>query len=235
MFIAHRSPGEKARWEISSEASWSMLHSLRTVHDGVVVGITTVLVDRPRLSARTVFPEIRNDIRQPRPIVLDPDLRIADLEETLLLKNPIVVCCDGDTSTLQSRRRRVMDKLRRECQGGEVITCKRDAVSGKCDIIDALQQLQTRCHIRSVLVEGGAGIIQAFLEAQCAVPDRTEPVPLVDQVIVTVKPWYLGGYRVMKKQLPSKTPLVLQRPWIAQGSDDFIVYGQTAPIDGGQQ
>lgn len=209
-----------------------MLHSLRTVNDGVVVGINTVLVDRPRLSARTVFPEIRNDVRQPRPIVLDPDLRIADSEETLLLKNPIVVCCDGDTGTMQSRRRRVMDKLRRECQGGEVITCKRDALSGKCDVIDVLRQLRGRCHIRSVLVEGGAGIIQAFLEAQYAAPDRSDPVPLVDQVIVTVKPWYLGGYRVMKRQLPSKTPLVLHRTWIAQGGDDFFLYGQTAPGDG---
>lgn len=51
----------------------------------------------------------------------------------------------------------------------------------RCDLTDCFKSLKSR-GINSVLVEGGAHIIQSILESD-----------LADQVVVTVRPCFLGG------------------------------------------
>ena len=61
-------PGESLA--LSSETGMQMTHQLRSLHDGILVGIGTVLADDPRLTVREWT---GND---PQPIVLDSQLRI---------------------------------------------------------------------------------------------------------------------------------------------------------------
>ncbi|HLB48279.1 MAG TPA: RibD family protein, partial [Anaerolineales bacterium] len=71
-------PGQ--RLELSGPESTRMTHELRTQHDGILVGIGTVLADDPRLTVRHAVG------RNPQPIVLDSRLRIP--LTAALLKHP---------------------------------------------------------------------------------------------------------------------------------------------------
>ena len=64
-----------------------------------------------------------------------------------------------------------------------------------------------------MLVEGGANIIQSVLESN-----------LADQVVVTIRPSFLGGYRSLTRELPQ--PLNLLHPAAASVGGDIVVYGQ---------
>ncbi|KAJ1957451.1 2,5-diamino-6-(ribosylamino)-4(3H)-pyrimidinone 5'-phosphate reductase, partial [Dipsacomyces acuminosporus] len=67
-------PGEQLL--LSGARSMEMTHCLRTMHDGIMVGIGTVLCDNPRLSARLVPKDEQEAVANPQPIVLDTHLRI---------------------------------------------------------------------------------------------------------------------------------------------------------------
>ena len=47
-----------------------MTHYIRSKHDGIMVGIGTVLADDPKLNCR--FEAENGNISTPRPIILDP-------------------------------------------------------------------------------------------------------------------------------------------------------------------
>ena len=63
------------------------------------------------------------------------------------------------------------------------------------------------------MVEGGARIIQSVLEKE-----------LVDQVVVTIRPCYLGGYRAMSHELIQ--PVSLVETAAASVGGDIIIYGK---------
>lgn len=60
---------------ISGQESMAMTHRLRTLHDGIMVGIGTALIDDPQLNARYISSTI--DARQPQPIIIDPYLKLS--------------------------------------------------------------------------------------------------------------------------------------------------------------
>jgi riboflavin biosynthesis pyrimidine reductase len=78
---------------------------------------------------------------------------------------------------------------------------------------DACRKLKSVHNIQSILVEGGAQIIQSVLENQ-----------LCHQVIITLKSIYFGGYRSMVRQLPS--PLYLRSVTVAPVDFDFVLRGE---------
>ena len=59
----------------------------------------------------------------------------------------------------------------------------------RCDLLDSFKKLKALGY-NSILVEGGASIIQSVIDAR-----------LCDQVVVTIRPCFLGGFRSMTKQL----------------------------------
>ena len=76
--------GEKGEpLAISCQESLVYTHALRACHDGILVGINTILSDDPALSTRLVEGE------NPRPIVLDSHLRIPHTACVLDLSSPV--------------------------------------------------------------------------------------------------------------------------------------------------
>lgn len=59
---------------ISGRESLAMTHRLRTLHQGIMVGIGTALVDDPQLNARYVSSALT--LEQPQPIIIDPFLKL---------------------------------------------------------------------------------------------------------------------------------------------------------------
>jgi diaminohydroxyphosphoribosylaminopyrimidine deaminase/5-amino-6-(5-phosphoribosylamino)uracil reductase len=138
-----------ARWVTGPEAR-ALVHRLRDRSDAVLVGAGTALADDPRLTAR--LPRGRG--RDPLRVVLDSHL---SLPHTLRLfrqrsaSPTLVAYASGRPPGALS--------------GVEFLRCR--GRGGRVDLRDLLRQLARR-NVTSLLVEGGAEVNRAFLEAGLA-------------------------------------------------------------------
>jgi len=181
---------------LSGAGSKCLTHQLRSLHDGLLVGIETVLSDDPQLTVREWSG------KNPQPIVLDTSLRMP--KSSRLCQHPDKQCWILTTRSHSDA----------EYSGAEIISLK-DTGTESVPLDSALQRLAER-GIRSLMVEGGATVISAFLRAR-----------LVDVVVLTVAPVLLGGYRAINDlgsssldELPCIDPLYTERL-----GNDLIVWG----------
>lgn len=182
---------------LSSARSTQLTHHLRSLHDGILVGIGTVLADDPQLTVR----EWQGP--DPQPIVLDAHLRMP--ANARLCQRTDKTCW-------------ILTSAAGEGPGAcnlNVIRLPGNAQGQVC-LHRALQELKQR-GIGSLMVEGGAHVITAFLKQK-----------LVDAIIVTVAPKLVGGYKALgdlaagnRHELPGIQPLFTQRL-----DDDLIMWGR---------
>ena len=90
----------------------------------------------------------------------------------------------------------------------------------RADLMDVFRKLKALCHINSILVEGGAEIIQSVLQYN-----------LCHQVIVTLNIAYYGGYRALTGQLPRQVRLGQVR--VVTVENNVIIYGTINRDDSG--
>ena len=152
---------------ISCPDSMRMTHQLRTRHDGILVGIGTVLADNPSLTARI---GLDKNCKQPRPIILDSRLRLP--ADSRLLAHPLRPIIATTDPINPSQKNRI---------SSDIMTLPATA-KGEVALEPLLNQLGKR-GIRSVMVEGGGRIITSFLNAQIA-----------NRAIITIAPVFVGGY-----------------------------------------
>ncbi|MEY3660546.1 MAG: hypothetical protein RLZZ169_1371 [Pseudomonadota bacterium] len=151
--------------QLSGSAALQVTHQLRSLHDGILVGIGTVLADDPQLTVRHwVGPS-------PQPIVLDSQLRLPATARLCLHERGCWVL----TCRAAAARSTLPCQLLSEADNG----------AGQVDLSAALLLLKQR-GIHSLMVEGGATVLTAFLRAR-----------LVDAVVVTIAPRFVGGYRAI--------------------------------------
>jgi len=85
---------------------------------------------------------------------------------------------------------------------------------GRIELDAVLSKLQDT-QIRSVMVEGGAQVITAFLNAQ-----------LVDRVVLTIAPTFIGGYHAVGAMSGNgRLHPYLINTHTTQMGDDLIVFG----------
>ncbi|CAD6926232.1 unnamed protein product [Tilletia caries] len=160
---------------LSGEESMLMTHSLRTLHDGILVGAGTAVNDNPQLNAR-LLPDIPPVERLPRPIVLDTHLRTPPNCKLLLNyqkgtgRQPLLVCA----RTASGIRAAELEQA-----GAELVVanCEFDDLLSWRSVLAAL----ARKGITRLMVEGGATVISGLLASQ-----------FVDTLIVTVAPKLIG-------------------------------------------
>jgi 3,4-dihydroxy 2-butanone 4-phosphate synthase/GTP cyclohydrolase II len=155
------------RLKLSGEESKRMTHRLRTLHDAILVGIGTILPDDPQLTARLA------PGKSPQPVILDSALHFT-LDAQLLQRSmnlPWIAATDKADMDRQERL---------EQAGVRVFRFPGDAL-GFVPLTPLLQRLATE-GINSIMVEGGARVIGSFLSAG-----------LVNQVIITIAPRFVGG------------------------------------------
>ena len=156
-----------SKW-IGSEEQRKMAHRLRRDVDAVVVGINTVLIDNPRLTAR---PGGAN-VRQPVPVVMDTHLSIPNYARIFRHHPRSVIATVA--------RGKPIKTAKLEIQGAEIVRTKPDS-RGKACPAELLQRLG-EMGMCGVLVEGGARVGAAFLREG-----------LVDKVIFFYSPRIIGG------------------------------------------
>jgi diaminohydroxyphosphoribosylaminopyrimidine deaminase/5-amino-6-(5-phosphoribosylamino)uracil reductase len=189
-----------SRW-ISSPPSLRFAHRLRSGHDAILVGAGTVFIDDPELTCRLV--RGRNPLR----IVVDSQLRISPGARIFKQQKEV--------PTIVATTRRTADERRRpfEEKGIEVLEIGEDR-TGRVDLHMLLAALGKR-EISSLLVEGGAAVITAFLREK-----------LADRLVVIIAPKITGeGLNAVGdmgiRQMDDSLRLSFRR--IARRGDDLVV------------
>ncbi|KAB5589189.1 hypothetical protein CTheo_7364 [Ceratobasidium theobromae] len=174
---------------ISCDESMIMTHWLRTMHQGILVGIQTVINDDPQLNVRRL-PSRDTPYPCPRPVILDSYLRTPPTCK--LLQNfaagtglaPYIIygmpLLDFGESKEIKRRKAILEEA-----GAILITGFEQ--DGQIDLAGALRLLKHR-GINSVMIEGGQRVISSMLTGR-----HTDGSPLVDALIITVAPSLIGS------------------------------------------
>lgn len=147
---------KKQRDAITGPKSQHQVHLLRDRCDAILVGINTVAIDNPSLTARLPGRKTENPIR----VILDSRLSILP-EAAVVARNQdglTWVCCAEGAE--EHKKRRLTDL------GVTVISVAVDA-SGRIDLESLMAELGKR-RICSLLVEGGAAVHGSFLRAGLA-------------------------------------------------------------------
>jgi 3,4-dihydroxy 2-butanone 4-phosphate synthase/GTP cyclohydrolase II len=186
---------------LSCPKSLEMTHRVRSLHDGLLVGINTILTDDPQLTVRYCEGD------DPHPVVLDSHLRFP--ERARLLKHgsrkPIII----------TTRRAPADHLRRlEDKGARVFAVREHR--GRVDLRAALRLLRS-LDIRDVMVEGGATVINAMLA-----------LDLVDYCVLTITPRIIGGVKAVESlcRPDGAAPLSIDDCRYHTLDRDLIAYGR---------
>ncbi len=155
-----------SQW-ISSESTRRLAHRLRSFHDGIMVGLGTILADDPRLTVRLV--KGRNPIR----VIPDSRLRISPKAKVLKDQDvaPTVI---ATTSRADEGKLTLLKQM-----GIEVLMVDEDEM-GEVDLEDLLKKLGKK-GISSILVEGGAQIITSLFRRG-----------LVDKIVLVIAPKIMG-------------------------------------------
>jgi riboflavin-specific deaminase-like protein len=179
---------------LSGPRAMNMTHQLRAAHDGILVGIGTVLADNPRLTTRLV------DGSHPQPIILDSYLRTP--LEAKVLEHPRSVCIACLEESLPARRDALL-------QAGADLIPLPESEHGYIDLGVLLSALISR-GIQSLMVEGGARVITNFLAEE-----------LVDLLVLTINSRLVGGLHAPVKLLEGQ-PKLRAAQWIRLGEDQVV-------------
>ncbi|PUU79154.1 dihydrofolate reductase-like domain-containing protein [Tuber borchii] len=165
---------------LSGPEAKSLTHHLRTFHDAILIGVGTAIVDDPGLNSRLPGTPMT---RQPRPVILDPTFRWKITWESRVVQTA-------------KRGEGLAPYVFVQSEVGEGDERKEilEEVGGKVVVIETLGKQRWSWHVlsekmkvlglNSVMVEGGGGVINDLL--------AEGNLPLVDSVIVTITPTYLG-------------------------------------------
>jgi 3,4-dihydroxy 2-butanone 4-phosphate synthase/GTP cyclohydrolase II len=181
---------------LSGPESRQLIHQLRAAHDAILVGIGTVLADDPRLNVRLASGP------NPQPVIVDSRLRFPD-DAQLLQKTPLPWIVT--TAQANLRRQKALEAAGAQVWRGPATP------DGRVDLNALLDQLGQR-GINTLMVEGGASIITNFLARR-----------LVNRLVLTLAPIYLGGYRATHGLTP---------PWPQLRHSGYTQLGQDLIVTG---
>ncbi len=158
-----------SRW-ITGEQARRRVHELRDVTDAILIGSGTALADDPALTTRMDKPQVRHPLR----VVLDARGRLP------LTARLVVGGLPGRTLVVTTASSPPAWRTSLAARDIEVIVLP-GGTSGGVDLVALLDLLGQR-DVTSLLVEGGATVLGAFVEAS-----------LVDKYLVFVAPLVIGG------------------------------------------
>ena len=158
-----------SKWVTGPEAR-GLVQRMRREHDGILVGVNTVMADDPALTARdeTGCPLERQPVRA----VLDSRCRTPS--QSQLLRQP------GRTFVYTTSAAPPGDVRRLEDAGAEVVSVSATD-AGQVGVADVLAHLGAE-GVVSLIVEGGGAVLGSFFDAEA-----------VDKVQAFIAPIIIGG------------------------------------------
>jgi len=214
--MAHPNPDDP-RLMLSGKESMALTHGLRKAHAAILVGRGTIAGDDPRLSVRMdVDGKDISMEEQPAAVILDGSLNTppsSNIVSQAKTRRVIILTQGDEMCDFQEKPPKSwsMAKIQRgaalSCRGVKVMCLPSTSLE---DILKALKTLD----ISSAFVEGGVSVVDSFLRR----PD------LVDHVVVTVAPLFVGGRRPPSG--PLRAPLRLSHVETLCLGDDVVVSGQ---------
>lgn len=157
-----------SKW-VTGEESRKFVHSLRHASDAIMVGVSTVKRDNPRLTTRLEDFEGRDPAR----VILDTRVSIPHDARVLRLQSVSdTILVIGDS--IEYERKKAANKL-----GARIIEAP--LKDGLIDLHYLMGYLG-RSHISSVLIEGGSRVISSAFSSG-----------IVDKVMIFFAPKILGG------------------------------------------
>jgi len=166
--IATRS--KQSKW-ISNKEARKYVHSVRHIVDAIIIGVNTVLIDDPRLTARGCSGKGGNTKSQPLRIIVDSKGRTP--LDANVFRQP------GETLIATVKPMDIKKKEKFIQAGVEVLELS--AREGRVDVEELSKAIAKR-GIVSVLVEGGSALLGSFFDDH-----------LVDKVLVFISPIIIGG------------------------------------------
>jgi GTP cyclohydrolase II len=189
---------------ISGNQSLLITHQLRAMHNAILVGINTVLVDDPSLTVRHV------DGENPIPVVLDSQLRTPPDAKLLqqIEKQVIIATLPGASDERES----ILVKA-----GARVVRIP-EAGGGGILLTELFRWLREQ-NVNSLMIEGGAKVISSVLAES-----------LGDQLVLTIAPKFFGrsGVRAVETLncvRPTSRPCLTDVEYERLG-DDMLVWGR---------
>ncbi|CAJ2513583.1 Uu.00g017020.m01.CDS01 [Anthostomella pinea] len=199
--------GPGIRTALSGPQSKAMTHYLRSRHDAICVGVGTAIADDPglncRLAASSQGPTVSPDAgslpgsasaittHQPRPIVIDPMLRWEFTSQSKVMQlagagkglAPYIITAVAEPP---GSRKKLLEEV-----GGKYIVLDqpnaKEPTAGagyrRFDWRAILAAVRNE-GMQSIMIEGGGEVINSLLSAESA--------ELVDSVIITIAPTWLG-------------------------------------------
>lgn len=221
------SPGY--RTGLSGPETKAMTHFLRSAHDAILIGVRTAIADDPglncRLSGAGGFGGARGQW-QPRPIIIDPQGRLIIRPEMKILRvaeegrarPPWIVV--GPGANLHPTAVSTLKAF-----GGEYLMINEVDHHGRFSW-EGIFQILYRENIKSIMIEGGGVVLSDLLRKRYA--------PIVDSVITTIAPTFLGsmGVQVTQETEYDSHRNILQNRlrdvyWQAMGSSgDAVICGR---------
>ena len=166
-----------SKW-ITNEKSRQLVHKLRSEMMGIVAGIGTVTADDPMLNCRYEGQQTSAKVHQPIRIIVDTKASISlDSQIVKSAKDYRTILAVSGENTRMSVFQEKLEMLK--SFNVEILCC--DEKDGHVDINDLMNKLGAN-GIDSLLLEGGATLNAAFLEAGC-----------VDEVYAFIAPKIIGG------------------------------------------
>lgn len=187
---------------ISSDLSRALTHGLRSMHDAILIGVNTVVVDDPQLTVRLVSGD------NPRPVVVDSTLRtppgarlLQASDRRLLIATTKRACGERATRLTEA--------------GADIVRCR--SASDDCVDLDDLMTSLGAMGIRSVMIEGGAKVITSVFRGH-----------LAHQIVIAISPRFLGGVRSVESlgAMPLELRPRLERVRCESIAGDLVIHAE---------
>jgi diaminohydroxyphosphoribosylaminopyrimidine deaminase/5-amino-6-(5-phosphoribosylamino)uracil reductase len=142
----------QSKW-ITGDLARARAHLLRARHDGVMVGVGTLVQDDPELTCRLPGLEARSPVR----IIADGSLRSPLTSRLIATANQVPTWIIAADSAQEDRKKAFADL------GVQVLDVGRDE-TGNPDMMEALSKMAD-LGLQSLLVEGGGRLVSSLLLA----------------------------------------------------------------------